>query len=62
MHCAQCDNDANHSLYWVILGRYMAFAGQPFLGKKRYFYVCPICKAMAKEITEGQAKLLKVGG
>jgi hypothetical protein len=60
--CTNCQNQANHDLYWIVVGRYLKYMGQVVAGKKIYCYVCPICQHISKEITREQAEALMHGG
>jgi hypothetical protein len=61
VECGNCKNTTDHELWWIVPGKNVRYMGMVVAGTKKYVYVCPICKNIAKEISKEQAAALKVG-
>jgi phage FluMu protein Com len=61
VECENCKNTTDHSLWWIVPGKNLRYMGMLVAGTKRYVYICPICKNIAKELSKEQAAALKVG-
>jgi hypothetical protein len=60
LKCPHCRNTTDHFVYvvphWLQFG--LVFMSRPLLGAKKYFFACPTCGNLTREITKEQAKAL----
>lgn len=60
LKCPHCRNTADHIIYVAPHGFQLglAFMSRPLLGGKKYFFACPTCGNLTREITKEQAEAL----